>query len=51
MVVSSYQFNHYWGVNYSDTGGKLDLKLAKVYIYSPSFHLLAMGEISNVSFR
>jgi len=49
--VSSYQFNNYWGDNYSETGGKFDLKLAKVYIYSTSFHLLAMGEISNVSFR
>jgi hypothetical protein len=44
MVGSSYQFNNSWDDNYSDTRGKLDLKLAKVEIYSTSFHLLAMGK-------
>jgi hypothetical protein len=44
MVVLFYQFNNFWGDNCPNTGGKLDLTLAKVEIYSTSFHLLAMGK-------
>jgi hypothetical protein len=44
MVVLFYQFNNFWGDNCPNTGGKLELTLAKVEIYSTSFHLLAMGK-------